>query len=82
MMMGMRWNCVLLVLPVLCLGAFGLFRADAYAEDAKAALAPRIVVEGESADVGSVREGQEVEHAFKVLNAGDAVLEIKDVKPG
>jgi hypothetical protein len=43
---------------------------------------PKLVLKEPSFDFGAVKEGEVIEHAFKVLNEGDQVLEIQDVKPG
>jgi len=33
-------------------------------------------------DFKEIKEGDVIDHAFQVLNQGDQVLEIKDVRPG
>jgi len=43
---------------------------------------PRMRMDQTTHDLGSVREGTLVEHAFKVMNEGDEPLKILDVKPG
>jgi hypothetical protein len=43
---------------------------------------PKLVLKEPSFDFGAVKEGEVIEHAFKVLNEGDQMLEIQDVKPG
>ena len=53
-----------------------------FAQDSQPAPAPRFVLDNDAFDAGEVKEGEVIEHAFKVLNKGDAPLEIKDVKPG
>ena len=45
-------------------------------------LGPKIVLQEVAYDFGEVLEGTVVEHAFKVFNQGDQILEIKDVRPG
>ena len=42
---------------------------------------PVMVIKEPSFDFKEVKEGTIVEHAFRVLNKGDKVLEIKKVKP-
>ncbi len=49
---------------------------------AKQATGPRMVLEEKEFNAKQVKEGKIIEHAFKVLNTGDAPLEIKNVKPG
>ncbi len=43
---------------------------------------PAIVLPERSFDFKDVEEGKIVEHAFKVLNKGNQVLEIRNVNPG
>lgn len=43
---------------------------------------PKLVMEEKEFDFGEVKENDVIEHAFKVLNRGNAVLEIKKVRPG
>ena len=45
------------------------------------AAAPRAVVEKPVVDVGKVKKGEPIRHAFTVRNRGDAPLEISEVKP-
>ena len=42
---------------------------------------PIAVIEEPTFDFKEVKEGTTVHHAFQVMNKGDEVLEIKDVKP-
>ncbi|MBU2498516.1 MAG: DUF1573 domain-containing protein [Proteobacteria bacterium] len=42
---------------------------------------PQIVIPEPSFNFKLADEGDVVEHAFKILNHGDAPLEIKDVRP-
>ncbi|MCJ7593930.1 MAG: DUF1573 domain-containing protein [Desulfobacterales bacterium] len=42
---------------------------------------PRLVIEETVYDFGKVLEGQVIEHTFKILNKGNAVLHIQKVKP-
>ena len=41
---------------------------------------PKMVLEEKTYDAGEVREGEILEHEFRVLNAGDSPLEIKNVR--
>jgi hypothetical protein len=43
---------------------------------------PFVVLPERSFDFKEVEEGKVVEHAFKVLNKGNQVLEIRNVNPG
>ena len=43
---------------------------------------PVIEVDTTTYEFGQVSQGEVVTHDFKVFNRGDAVLEIKQVKPG
>jgi hypothetical protein len=43
---------------------------------------PRMVMEEKEFDFKEVLEGKIVEHAFKVLNKGDQLLQIRGVRPG
>lgn len=43
---------------------------------------PRIFFEKRFFDAKEVKEGDLIEHTFKVQNLGDSPLEIKRVKPG
>ena len=49
---------------------------------AQQAVGPRMVIEKPLFDAQQVKEGEIVEHAFIVLNQGDAPLQIKRVQPG
>ncbi|TET85661.1 MAG: DUF1573 domain-containing protein [Desulfobacteraceae bacterium] len=49
---------------------------------AQQATGPRMVLEEKYFDAKQVKEGEIIEHTFKVLNVGDRSLEIKKVKPG
>jgi len=42
---------------------------------------PHLVIKERSFDFEEVKEGDTVEHSFRVLNKGDQALEIKKVKP-
>jgi len=43
---------------------------------------PKIVVKEPVFDFKEIKEGDVVQHTFKVFNEGDEILEIKDVRPG
>jgi hypothetical protein len=43
---------------------------------------PKIVVKEPVFDFKEIKEGDVVQHTFKVLNEGDQILEIKSVRPG
>ncbi len=43
---------------------------------------PKLVLEEKSFDFKEVDEGEKLQHTFKVRNAGDQPLKIKNVKPG
>jgi hypothetical protein len=46
------------------------------------ASAPVIELDSTTYEFGKVNEGQVITHDFKVFNRGNAVLEIRQVKPG
>jgi hypothetical protein len=41
---------------------------------------PRLTIEAPTFDFNEVKEGSAVEHAFRVVNNGDGVLRIKQIK--
>ena len=43
---------------------------------------PRIVLKERAFDFKEVKEGEVIEHTFKVLNKGDQTLKIVKVRPG
>lgn len=49
---------------------------------AQEARGPKMLLKEEVFDFGEVKEGEVIEHAFEITNAGTETLEIKDVKPG
>jgi len=49
---------------------------------AAASKVPRVVVESESLDIGSVPRGQTATATFVLRNTGDEVLKILGAKPG
>lgn len=58
------------------------FAFCAHATLSEAAPGPKMVVKQDTFNFGEVKEGKVIEHTFKVLNEGDAKLEIKNVRPG
>lgn len=59
-----------------------IFLGSAYATNEKATVSgPKLVIKERSFDFKQVKEGNSVEHVFRVQNKGDQVLEIKKVKP-
>ncbi len=61
--------------------AAGMICGTAWAE-VSAPKGPIAVVENEVYDFGSVFAGKDVVHSFEILNSGDALLVIEDVKTG
>jgi hypothetical protein len=43
---------------------------------------PKMVMKEMAYDFKEVKEGDVIEHVFQVLNQGDQVLEIREVRPG
>jgi len=43
---------------------------------------PKIYIEEPTFDAKDIKSAEYLEHSFKVVNKGDAILEITDVKPG
>jgi hypothetical protein len=43
---------------------------------------PKMAIEEKNFDFREVQEGKIVEHAFKVLNEGTQLLQIRSVRPG
>ena len=68
------------ILAVLCF--FSQLSISLAQEAPEKAPVPRLVIEEKIFDFKEVEEGNVLEHAFKVLNKGDAPLEIKKVQPG
>ncbi len=64
-----------MVLPILILFSAS-FLPDAQAGE------PHLVIEEHNFDGGQVKEGARVLHDFKILNRGDADLQILKVVPG
>jgi hypothetical protein len=49
---------------------------------AQQVIGPRMVLEDKYFDAQQVKQGEIIEHTFKVRNVGDRTLEIKKVSPG
>lgn len=45
-------------------------------------IGPKMVIEQTEYNAKEVKQGEIINHTFKILNTGDQVLEIKSVKPG
>jgi len=43
---------------------------------------PKMVLPQKEFDYKEIKEGEVLEHVFEVLNQGDQVLEIRNVRPG
>lgn len=43
---------------------------------------PRMVIKKPVFDAGEINEGKNLKHTFQVFNHGNALLEIRDVRPG
>ena len=72
----MKRTCLIISLSALCL-IFGIWTVLAQENTG-----PLMVMEEKSFDFKEVKEGEVLEHAFKVQNKGDQTLEIKRVQPG
>jgi len=67
-----------------CFGLIGIFvllLSLQIAERSEAA-GPKMVLPQKEADYKEIKEGEVLEHTFEVLNQGDQVLEIRNVRPG
>ena len=64
-------------LMVFCILAFCCSRA--LADEVSG---PVVKVDNREFDFGEVKEGQSLEHTFKIFNKGDQELEIISVRPG
>jgi hypothetical protein len=83
--MNMRNKLLVLSLVFLCAAALAAFAAAQEKQaPAKSAggKAPKAVVDHMKAEVGEVLEVQDIERTFTIKNAGDAELQILNVKPG
>jgi hypothetical protein len=67
-------SCYIAVSLLLCLVGSTIFGEEIRG--------PKMVLKEEAFDLGEVKEGAVIEHAFEVRNVGSEVLEIRDVKPG
>jgi hypothetical protein len=72
----MKKACLIVSLSALCL-IFSALPAVAL-ETA----GPFLVMKERAVDFNEVKEGEVIEHVFKILNKGDRTLEIKKVQPG
>ena len=53
-----------------------------YSVPAQDVRGPKMVLKEQVFDFKEVKEGDVVQHTFKVFNEGDQTLEIKNVRPG
>lgn len=67
------------LLMLLCLTALLSGSNSGLAKDLQA---PRLAVAEALFNAGEVMEGDIIKHTFQVMNQGDKVLRIKNVKPG
>lgn len=51
------------------------------ASPGKAGTGPKMVIKEKTYNYGEVRQGQTIEHQFKIKNEGDEALKIKRVAP-
>ena len=72
--MRRRWS-----VRTACIALFFLYAYSAYAQEV---LGPKMVLKERVFDFKEVKEGEVIEHTFKVLNQGEESLEIKKVAPG
>jgi hypothetical protein len=71
----------MLVAVLVLIFVAGLFGA-AVAKGKPAGKVPRLVIENKSVQLGEVLEGQDFLYTYKLKNAGDAELQILNVRPG
>ncbi len=64
---------------VVYIALLSLYASSSYGQEA---LRPKMVIKELKFDCGAVEEGKVIEHAFSVLNQGNAPLEIARVRPG
>ena len=69
-------------LPFFCLIGAILLLLPCGAIQAEQPSGPRMVIKELEYDFKEIKEGDVIEHAFQVLNPGDQVLEIREVRPG
>ncbi len=72
--MKRNWGSIFILLFLLALLANWVF-----AQEAKG---PRIVIREAEHNFKDIKEGETLEHTFRVFNEGDQILEIREVKPG
>jgi hypothetical protein len=73
----------MLVAVLVLIFVAGLFGAAAAAPKGKpAGKVPRLVIENKTVQLGEVLEGQDFQYTFKLKNAGEAELQILNVRPG
>lgn len=72
----MKKSFAFLLSATLVLGCFGAF---ALAQDNPK---PKLVIKEPVFDAGEINEGKILKHTFEVYNHGNAVLEIRNVRPG
>ena len=78
--MNMRTRLIAAALVIAFVaGLFGLALAQGKKGAGKA---PKAVCENKIAQLGEVMEGQDYRHTFVIKNAGDAELQILNVRPG
>jgi len=80
--MGFMMRGFRAVVPFLCLIGATLILSPHGAVGAEQSAGPKMVIKELEYDFKQVKEGDVIEHVFQVLNQGDQVLEIKDVRPG
>jgi len=71
----------MLVAVLVLIFVAGLFGV-AVAKGKPAGKVPRLVIESKTVQLGEVLEGQEFLYTYKLKNAGDAELQILNVRPG
>lgn len=72
--MRKRW-----LVGVICITLFAFFGYSSLAQEPRG---PKIVLKERVFDFKEVKEGEVIEHTFKVLNQGDRTLKIIKIKPG
>ncbi len=69
-------------LPFFCLIGATLLLLPWCVFGAEQPTGPRMVIKELEYNFNAVKEGDLIEHTFQVLNQGDQVLEIREVRPG
>jgi len=64
---------------IICIALFAFFGYSSLAQEPRG---PKIVLKERVFDFKEVKEGEVIEHTFKVLNQGDRTLKIIKIKPG